>query len=146
MLSLTTYKYSRIFSRPLAINSKTRTHDNTCFLATISHKQKIRENPTVFTDFWSRRRGSNLFYKSSALLFIRVLECIHQSFTNIITYDTLFYILLTTESEAILNIQKRAIFNNFCVKIARFTYSPHNSPHERPHYFLRHLTQIKCTD
>jgi hypothetical protein len=42
-----------------------------------------------------------------------------------------------TESEAILNVQKRAIFNNFCVKIARFSYLPHNLPHNPPHNLLR---------
>ena len=44
-----------------------------------------------------------------------------------------------TESEALTDIQKRAILNDFSLKIARFSYSPHDLLHKSPLSFLRHL-------
>ena len=43
-----------------------------------------------------------------------------------------------TESESLIDIQKRAVLNDFSLKIARFTYSPHDLPHKSPRNFIRH--------
>ena len=48
-----------------------------------------------------------------------------------------------TESESLTDSQKRAILNDFSLKIARFLYSPHDLPRKLPRNFIRHLIDLK---